>query len=49
MAVSLSFHLRMPPSGGIAESRNDNYGLWDNLSPLRTKTVEGIPFEKVRS
>ena len=25
------FHLQMPPSGGIAESRYDNLDLWDNL------------------
>ena len=25
------FHLRMPPSGGIAESRHDNYDFFDNL------------------
>ena len=31
------FHLRMLPPGGIAESRDDNYGFLDNLIQVERK------------
>ena len=42
MTGSLSFHLRMPLSGGIAESRYDNYDLWDNLIKVKIEPISFV-------